>query len=51
MARRAGRVFPDVRLVTLPHAGHVAQMEFPEIVAAEARRLLEQACAPIRLSA
>ncbi|MGW5266612.1 alpha/beta fold hydrolase [Microbispora sp. NPDC004025] len=40
MAHRAGRVFHDVRLVTLPHAGHVAQMEYPELVAREARRLL-----------
>ncbi|WP_169948777.1 alpha/beta fold hydrolase [Microbispora sp. H11081] len=40
MAHRAGRVFRDVRLVTLPHAGHVAQMEYPELVAREARRLL-----------
>ncbi|MEV0969145.1 alpha/beta fold hydrolase [Microtetraspora glauca] len=43
MATRAGRTFPDVRLVTIRHAGHVAQMEFPEIVAREARRLLAEA--------
>ncbi|MCT9932561.1 alpha/beta fold hydrolase [Planotetraspora sp. A-T 1434] len=42
MAHRAGRTFPDVRLVTLPNAGHVAQMEFPEVVAREARRLLAE---------
>lgn len=37
---RACRTFPDVRVVTLPHAGHVAQMEYPEIVAREARLLI-----------
>ncbi|MFF3665304.1 alpha/beta fold hydrolase [Microtetraspora malaysiensis] len=42
MALRAGRTFPDVRLVTIPNAGHVAQMEFPEIVAREAARLLAE---------
>ncbi|ETK31186.1 alpha/beta fold hydrolase [Microbispora sp. ATCC PTA-5024] len=51
MAHRAGRVFPDVRLVTLPHAGHVAQMEYPEVVAAEVRRLLGQTRIPLRRSA
>ncbi|MEU8196910.1 alpha/beta fold hydrolase [Microbispora amethystogenes] len=40
MVHRSGRAFRDVRLVTLPHAGHVAQMEYPELVAREARRLL-----------
>ncbi|MFC4058266.1 alpha/beta fold hydrolase [Planomonospora corallina] len=39
-AARAGRTFPDVRLVLLPDAGHVAQMEVPERVAREARRLI-----------
>ncbi|WP_066938551.1 alpha/beta fold hydrolase [Microtetraspora fusca] len=42
MAQRAGRTFPDVRLVTIPNAGHVAQMEFPEIVAREAARLIAE---------
>lgn len=42
MALRAGRTFRNVRIVTLPNAGHVAQMEFPEIVAREARRLLAE---------
>jgi pimeloyl-ACP methyl ester carboxylesterase len=40
MAARAGRIFPDVRIVTLAHAGHVAQMEYPEVVAREARALV-----------
>ncbi|MEW9534123.1 alpha/beta fold hydrolase [Microbispora sp. NPDC049125] len=51
MAQRAGRVFPDVRLVTIPSAGHVAQMEFPEVVAGEIRRLLLQTRTPMRRSA
>ncbi|MBP2707622.1 alpha/beta hydrolase [Microbispora sp. RL4-1S] len=51
MARRAGQVFPDVRLVTLPYAGHVAQMEYPEIVAAEARGLFARTRASMRRSA
>ncbi|WP_204073032.1 alpha/beta fold hydrolase [Planotetraspora phitsanulokensis] len=50
MAVRAGRAFRNVRLVTLAHAAHVAQMEFPEAVAREARRLIAEAAAP-RLSA
>ncbi|MFF4412744.1 alpha/beta fold hydrolase [Streptosporangium sp. NPDC001559] len=40
MAVRAGRAFPHVRLVLLPDAGHVAQMEVPGRVAREARRLI-----------
>ncbi len=47
MALRAGRAFPNVRIVTLPNAGHVAQMEFPEIVAREARRLLAETRASV----
>ncbi len=43
MAARAARTFPDVRIVTLPHAGHVAQMEYPAIVAREARALIRYA--------
>ncbi|MEU4329407.1 alpha/beta fold hydrolase [Nonomuraea dietziae] len=39
-ARRALRTFPQVRLVLLRNAGHVAQMEVPAAVAAEARRLI-----------
>ncbi|MEU6146410.1 alpha/beta hydrolase [Streptomyces sp. NPDC047081] len=33
MARKAARAFPDSRLLTLPEAGHVAMMEYPETVA------------------
>ncbi|GAA3105613.1 alpha/beta fold hydrolase [Streptosporangium carneum] len=48
MAARAGRTFPHVRLVLLPDAGHVAQMELPDRVAREARRLMaESALVPI----
>ena len=48
MAARAGRTFPHVRLVLLPDAGHVAQMEVPERVAREARLLIgETALMPI----
>jgi Lysophospholipase len=43
MATRAARTFPNVRIVTLPHAGHVAQMEYPEVVAREARALIRHA--------
>ncbi|WP_052423602.1 alpha/beta fold hydrolase [Nonomuraea candida] len=40
MARKAHRTFRQVRLVLLPTAGHVAMMEMPQVVAAEARRLI-----------
>jgi pimeloyl-ACP methyl ester carboxylesterase len=40
MAARACRTFPHVRLMLLPDAGHVAQMEVPERVAREARLLI-----------
>ncbi|KAB8191304.1 alpha/beta fold hydrolase [Nonomuraea phyllanthi] len=40
MAAKAYRTFPQVRLVLLPTAGHVAMMEMPQVVAAEARRLI-----------
>jgi pimeloyl-ACP methyl ester carboxylesterase len=46
-AARAGRTFPKVRLVLLAGAGHVAQMEFPELVAREARALMAEAGAPV----
>ncbi|MFI6325153.1 alpha/beta fold hydrolase [Nonomuraea sp. NPDC050556] len=39
-AYKAGKIFRTVRLVLLPRAGHVAQMEMPKVVAAEARRLI-----------
>ncbi|WP_312925091.1 alpha/beta fold hydrolase [Thermocatellispora tengchongensis] len=42
MANRAGRVFPQVKLVLLPSAGHVAMMEYPDLVAREARRLIAE---------
>lgn len=48
MAARAVRTFPRVRLMLLPDAGHVAQMEFPERVAREAGLLIaETVLAPV----
>ncbi|MEU8384202.1 alpha/beta hydrolase [Streptosporangium sp. NPDC048865] len=48
MAARAVRTFPNVRLMLLPDAGHVAQMEFPERVARAARLLIaETVLAPV----
>ncbi|MCT2591896.1 alpha/beta hydrolase [Streptomyces sp. N2-109] len=40
MARRASAAFRDSRLLTLPEAGHVAMMEYPEVVAGAFRELL-----------
>ena len=40
MAGRAARSFPRSRVVVLPRTGHVAQMERPEVVAAEFRRMV-----------
>ncbi|MEQ4716901.1 alpha/beta hydrolase [Nonomuraea sp. B19D2] len=42
MAAKAYRTFPQVRLVLLPTAGHVAMMEMPQVVAAEARSLIRE---------
>ncbi|MEU1516966.1 alpha/beta hydrolase [Streptomyces sp. NPDC005811] len=42
MAQRAARAFRDSRLLTLPDAGHVAMMEYPETVAAAFRELLAE---------
>ncbi|MGW0735051.1 alpha/beta fold hydrolase [Streptomyces sp. NPDC002851] len=39
MAQKAARAFRDSRLLTLPEAGHVAMMEYPETVAAAVRDL------------
>ena len=41
MARRAAAAFRDSRLLTLPEAGHVAMMEYPEAVARAVRELLD----------
>lgn len=41
MARRASAAFRDSRLVTLPDAGHVAMMEYPETVAQAIRELID----------
>jgi hypothetical protein len=43
MAQRAARAFRDSRLLSLPDAGHVAMMEYPEIVAKAFRELLADA--------
>jgi pimeloyl-ACP methyl ester carboxylesterase len=40
MAQRAARAFRDSRLLTLPDAGHVAMMEYPQTVATAVRELL-----------
>ncbi|WP_309057301.1 alpha/beta hydrolase [Streptomyces sp.] len=40
MARRAAVAFRGSRLLTLPDAGHVAMMEYPETVAQAARELI-----------
>ncbi|MEV6120969.1 alpha/beta hydrolase [Streptomyces sp. NPDC052077] len=40
MARRAVRAFRESRLLTLPDAGHVAMMEYPDSVATAFRELL-----------
>ncbi|MFF3729648.1 alpha/beta fold hydrolase [Streptomyces sp. NPDC002476] len=42
MARRASAAFRDARLLTLPEAGHVAMMEYPEAVAQAFRVLLDE---------
>ncbi|MFF3953405.1 alpha/beta fold hydrolase [Streptomyces sp. NPDC001890] len=42
MARRAAAAFRDARLLTLPDAGHVAMMEYPEVVAQAFRELLDE---------
>ncbi|WP_455358611.1 alpha/beta fold hydrolase [Streptomyces sp. SYSU K21746] len=41
MARRASAAFRDSRLLTLPDAGHVAMMEYPETVATAFRELVK----------
>ncbi|MET9295471.1 alpha/beta fold hydrolase [Streptomyces sp. NPDC003077] len=43
MARRAAAAFRDSRLLTLPEAGHVAMMEYPETVARAIRDLIDEA--------
>ncbi|MFD9329180.1 alpha/beta fold hydrolase [Streptomyces sp. NPDC060065] len=40
MAQRAARAYRDARLLTLPDAGHVAMMEYPDTVATAFRELL-----------
>lgn len=45
MAQRAARAFRDSRLLTLPDAGHVAMMEYPETVAMAFRELLTDTAA------
>lgn len=42
MARKASVAFRDSRLLTLPDAGHVAMMEYPEVVAEAARDLIQE---------
>lgn len=42
MAQRAARAYRDSRLLTLPDAGHVAMMEYPDTVATAFRELLTE---------
>ncbi|MEU6483084.1 alpha/beta hydrolase [Streptomyces sp. NPDC046887] len=42
MASRAARAFRDARMLTLPDAGHVAMMEYPETVATAIRELIRE---------
>lgn len=42
MCQKAARTFRDSRLVSLPEAGHVAMMEYPEVVAQAFRELLAE---------
>ena len=44
-AGRAAHQFKDARIVVLPRTGHVAQMEHPDLVAAEIGILLDSAAA------
>jgi pimeloyl-ACP methyl ester carboxylesterase len=39
-AFRAARTFPNARLLVIPNAGHLAQVEHPEQVAGAIRRLV-----------
>ncbi|MFE0676580.1 alpha/beta fold hydrolase [Streptomyces sp. NPDC058867] len=43
MAQRAARAFRGSRLLSLPEAGHVAMMEYPDVVARAFRELLAEA--------
>ena len=51
MASRAARAFRDSRMLTLPEAGHVAMMEYPERVADTFRDLLRDVEAQARTQA
>ncbi|MFF4487328.1 alpha/beta fold hydrolase [Streptomyces sp. NPDC001544] len=42
MAQKAARAFRDSRLLSLPDAGHVAMMEYPETVGTAVRELLAE---------
>jgi pimeloyl-ACP methyl ester carboxylesterase len=44
-ALRAARTFPSARLLVIPNAGHLAQVEHPEPVASAIRRLVRSAAA------
>ncbi|MET7614503.1 alpha/beta fold hydrolase [Streptomyces seoulensis] len=46
MAAKAARSFRDSRLLSLPDAGHVAMMEYPELVARAFRELLAESAVP-----
>jgi pimeloyl-ACP methyl ester carboxylesterase len=42
LAVPAARAFPDASVAVLPRTGHVAQMEYPALVAAHFREMVEQ---------
>jgi pimeloyl-ACP methyl ester carboxylesterase len=46
LADRAARVFRDARVRVLPATGHLAQMEWPGVVAARFREMVEETRAP-----
>ncbi|GAA2601847.1 alpha/beta hydrolase [Streptomyces axinellae] len=48
VARRASAAFRDSRLLVLPEAGHVAMMEYPEIVADAFRGLIDETARSVR---
>ncbi|WP_326807571.1 alpha/beta hydrolase [Streptomyces sp. NBC_01186] len=48
VARRACAAFRDSRLLALPDAGHVAMMEYPEVVAGAVRELIDETARSVR---
>ncbi len=46
LADRAARVFRNARVRVLPETGHLAQMEWPDLVAAQFREMVEETRSP-----